>query len=516
MINIKTICFGCLFLTGFSTFQLVAQVSPEPDTAGGRIEILNADELSFIKKDEESIKKLVGNVHLLQDSTEFFCDSAYQYEVSKMLEAFGNIRIIMNDSLELRGRRLSYNSNTRIAIVTQNVSLTDGATRLTTQNLTYYRNEGYGSYSKGGKLVDSVNTLTSIKGYYYPGNKQASFKEMVVLVNPDYTLKTDTLGYNTESRIATFLAPTEIISKKGTMLASKGYYDSKNKYLSLTSRATMRDSSYTLSSDTLYYDDSTLIGVARGKVVIEQNDSTLTIIGDKAIFNRNTNESTVYDFPVAIQRFDEDTLFMFADTLYTIEDSMKRRTFKAYHKVRFFMTDLQGKADSLVYAYNDSTIFLYEDPILWSEESQLTGDTIRIFLQNSRADSIWVGKNSFLVSKADTVGFNQVKGKELRAKFKENKLARLHVLGNGESIYYSQNEEGGFEGMNQALSQEILIYFRDNKAYKIKFIAQPEGKYYPMHEVLFKEFILEDMRWRIEEKPLRPLMDAQGLPVRLK
>ncbi len=499
---------------GMSTSLIGQSSSAEEDSIEVKIlKIINSDYLSFEKvSDESSYKKLVGNVHLIQDSTDFFCDSAYHFETENRLEAYGNVQVYLSDSMQLFSDTLIYDLRTRIAEVYHNIVLSDGTVTLTTDKLIYYRNEAWGIYREGGKLQDTVNILTSIFGSYYPRLKQAYFKEEVTLYNPDYTLETDTLGYNTETRVATFMAPTTITSDEGVINTNEGTYDTENKIIDLVSRASIADSTYTIYADSLNYADVDNIGIAKGDVIVEQNDSSLKIVGDYGVFNRESKESIITQNAIAVQIFDNDTLYMFADTLYSIEDSMGKRTFKAYYDVSIFMNEMQGKADSLVYEYSDSSIVLHSDPIIWSGESQLSGDTIFIQLKNGQADSMWVGKDGFLVSQEDTVGYNQVKGKEMRAKFANNQLSRLHVIGNSESIYYSKNEQGDYEGMNQALSQEMIIYLKDNEAKKIIFLANPEGKFYPIYEVIFNEYRLENMQWRILERPIKPNINSDGIP----
>ena len=501
----------------FNLYTLMsnAQVQPIPtqdSTDKMRVEIINTDILNFEKRGDQAVKKLIGNVHLIQDSTVFYCDSAYHFETENRLEAYDNVKVVMSDSVQLEGDKLEYDMNTRIAEIYDNITLTNGDTRLFTDRLTYYRNESFGYYSEGGTLEDTANTLTSIYGYYYPNQDEAFFKEQVILVNPEYVLETDTLGYQTETRVATFLSPTLITSDRGEIQTNKGYYDTLNEKIRLYNRASVADSTYTLFADSLDYDSGTELGYAFGEVVLEQADSSMKVVGDYGWFNRQSNESFITDNAVAIQFMESDTLYMFADTLFSMEDSMGNRTFRAYHEVSFYMGEMQGVADSMVYQYQDSNIVLYRKPAIWSDESQITGDTIFIQMKNNEPDSMWIGKNGFMVSREDTVGFNQVKGKEIRAKFKDQELAQLHVIGNSESIYFSKNEEGNYEGMNQALSQEMVFLFRDNTAYRIIFLANPEGKFKPIFEVLFEENKLEGMSWRIDERPVQPPLNEEGIP----
>jgi len=488
----------------------VYQTEGEKEAASKRIHILHANYLSIEKMNDESVQKLIGNVRILQDSTYFYCDSAYHFEQSNQLKAFGHVKVEMPDSVVLLANRMDYDGNEKVAYVYDDIVLTDHEVVLTTDRLVYYRLERYGKYEDGGQIKNEQDTLTSMTGYYYPDEHKAYFRENVDLKSPDYTLATDTLGYHTELKIAYFMSPTIIVSDDGEILATRGTYDSRYKKIELFERSVVKDSTYILTADSLFYTDSTNFGLALGNIFIQQEDSSLEIRGNYGTFNRQTNESVVTQGAVAIQYMDDDTLYMFADTLYSRKDSNDNRIFRAYHHLSFYMNEMQGKADSMVYFFTDSMMILYADPVLWSDMNQLTGDTVRIWMKASKADSMWVGRNSFMVGEEDTVGYNQIKGKEMRAKFRDNQLARLHVIGNSESIYYNKNDEGHYEGMNECIAQEMIISLVDNEVRKIRFNADPEGKYHPIHEVLFQEFQLDGMRWRIAERPLRPQPTSGG------
>jgi lipopolysaccharide export system protein LptA len=93
----------------------------------------------------------------------------------------------------------------------------------------------------------------------------------------------------------------------------------------------------------------------------------------------------------------------------------------AYNHVKIFKSDLQGKCDSLVYNYTDSTIYFYRDPVLWNERSQLTADTINIQLANNKINRMYLRTNSFVISQDTLLQYNQVKGRQMTAFFKRQK-----------------------------------------------------------------------------------------------
>lgn len=540
---------------------IVAQEAfPPPETSDDstsrRVKILNSDLLSFSTVNGVQLQKLIGNVKILQDSTIFYCDSAYYFEADNRLEAFSNVRVEMPDSVVMVAKRATYDGNTRIAEAFENITLTDRSVTLKTEHLTYDRNEEFGFFDKKGTLLDGDTKLTSLLGYYYPQENMSYFKKEVVLESPDYTLYTDTLAYDTELKIARFITKTTIVSDGGEIVTTNGNYDTEARRVNLFERSQVTDSTYILSADTLFYDDALDMGYAIGQVVVDQKDTTLQLKGNYGEFNRATDESLVTNNPVAIQVFENDTLFLFADTLKSIiqtrldtvsyrflpkalatidsllsdstitdslvlatylldslgvdtfrVDTQKFRIFKGYYNVRFFMNELQGRCDSLVYFYDDSMLLMYQSPMLWAEDNQLYGDTIKVWMKNGEADSMWIGANSFLVSEEDTVGFNQMKGKEMRASFRDGDMYRLAVIGNSESIYFAKEEdstETRYQGMNQALAQAINLYFEDNELQKIVFLSQPEGSFKPMFEVLFQPNRLDGMKWLPENRPIRP------------
>jgi len=480
--------------------------SPNSGSLNGKIiEVLNADILTFQKTGARSAQKLIGNVRLLHDSTYFYCDSAYLYDFDNSFEAFSHIKADMPDGSVMTCKRMTYSGNTKILKAFDNIELEDGDATLRTNRLIYYRDKNYGYYSGGGELQDNKNLLTSEKGFYYPDEDMAYFKGRVELVNEDYTLSTDTLGYNTQTETARFMTYTRIKSDDSEIITYDGEYDTRNDAIRLFDQAQVKDDEYELKGDSLFYDNARNVGIAQGNVTLDETEGDMTVSGGYAEFDRKNHSSFVTRNAVATQSFDDDTLYILADTLFSFEDTVAdTRTFIAYHNVIVYMNDMQGRADSLVYHYNDSIIELFNSPILWSDESQLTGDTIRIWMRNKEVDSMSVKYNGFLVSQEDTVGFNQVKGKRLEAKFEDSQIRWMHVIGNSENIYFTKDEEDKYQGMNQAQSQEMIVYLKDNKTEKVVFLKQPEGVYKPFHEIVFQTNELDGMKWRVDERPEKP------------
>ena len=72
------------------------------------------------------------------------------------------------------------------------------------------------------------------------------------------------------------------------------------------------------------------------------------------------------------------------------------RYFQAFYHVRVFSDSVQAVSDSMFYSFKDSVFRLYKDPVVWSKENQVTGDTILLFTKNKKADRFKVFENSLL------------------------------------------------------------------------------------------------------------------------
>jgi hypothetical protein len=200
-----------------------------------------------------------------------------------------------------------------------------------------------------------------------------------------------------------------------------------------------------------------------------------------------------------------DTLHIHGDTLYSTAryDSVGNefRLMKIFFGVRFFRSDMQGSCDSLSYSTADSTFRMYREPIMWDESTQITGDTIYLLTKNNRPDTLKVLSKAFMISKIDSTKHNQVSGRSMLGKFGGGELRRVYVNGNGQTIYYPEEEDGDFIGMNRSLCSNLLIHFAEKKVKRIVFLKMPEGKLYPLPEVTPDLKHLEGFRPLFDQRP---------------
>ena len=263
---------------------------------------------------------------------------------------------------------------------------------------------------------------------------------------------------------------------------------------------------YLLKGDELYFDNELGSYSAKGNVYLFAKEDSVIITGDQANFWQDKGIAKVYGDPLLKKSLRMDTLYLRADTLVSIDDSLAvNKRLLAYNNVKIFKTDIQGKADSLAYYLSDSSISFFNDPILWNEGSQITADTIHVLVKKGTIDQLRTSVNSFIISEDSTKNYNQIKGRQMIAHFNGKSIKDVDVNGNGESIYFVAEEENTdvLMGMNQIICSNMKIIFKENQVNDIRFYTNPDGSFVPPHELKDDDKKLEGFAWRIEERPSR-------------
>ena len=488
--------------------------SPRPTLAppvaakGAPIQLLTAGKLLGGEFNGVKIRKLLGNVSFQQEDTFLYCDSAYQYLDRNQVEAFSNVRVLQSDTMTITGDKGFYDGDQRTARMAGNVVMRDTRMTLTTPSLVYDLDRKTASYTETGHLTDPQNTLDSQQGFYDTNSKVFVFTNNVHLVTPDSELNNDLLRYNTVSKIAYFDGPTRIKGKQGNLYAEGGNYNTITRVSNFKKNAKIDTPNYLLGGDELVYDEVKMYGVARGHVSLISKKDNLTLRGDVGRYWRALGRTKLYGGrPVVRNISDKDTLYMAADTLVSVEarpgQTTTRTVLYAYPKVKIFRGALQGICDSLTYDRQDSIIYLNRNPVLWQAKNQLTADSMQIRSKRGRVDEIRLYANAFAVDQDTLLNFNQTKGRNMMAYFRDNKLRRVDVLGNAESIFYALDNDTATTGMNRVLSANMRMLFLESKLNKITVLANPEARFIPPHELKPDDERLKGFRWLAKERPTR-------------
>lgn len=466
------------------------------------IELLHADRLVADQSTPMGANKLIGNVRLEQKGVLMFCDSAYLHD-NNNLDAFGNVRIEEGDSMTLTSDSLHYDGDARLAQMRGNVVIDNKSSILTTNYLDYDRMSGVAYYFGGGEIDSEQEKthLTSEKGYYYPEIRTFHFKDSVVMINPDYEIRTDTMHYSSDMEKTWFFGPTFIDSDSRTIYCERGWFDQLKDDAKFIQNAKILSSAQQLEGDTIYYDAAKKVGESFCNVALIDTNEKFEVTGDYAIYYEDDSVSLVTKNMLLKQDMGGDTFFLTADTLRSLVDTNHKRIVKTFHNVRFFKKDLQGKCDSLVYLIADSIINLYDDPVLWSEDNQITADSISLLMKNQDIDRMLMDRNAFIASLDDSVYYNQIKGKNMVAYFKESALHKVDVFKNGETVYYSREDDGKMIGVNETKCSNMTILIDSSKIKTIKFYDKPDAQLTPSDDMEPLGTRLRGFIWRSDERP---------------
>lgn len=487
--------------------SIVLAAIATPTSAQTKVEIKNAEYLDYHQALYGKVKRLIGSVEIKHEDVTMFCDSAYLYEEDNNFTAFNNVKIYQGDSVSMFGDTLFYEGNTRQGLLKgKTVTLQDGQMTLTTDAIRYDAVNGVGYYTTGGTIVNKENNLVSKIGTYYTKGNLFEFKKEVVLKNPEYTMYCDTLQYNTQSRIAYFFGPTDIYSTKDSnhVYCENGWYNTKINYSQFSKNSYIETKDKKLSADSMVYTGKTGIDRAYRNILLVDTTNKIEIRGQLGEYNRNSNIAWVTKAPNAAMQVEDDTLFITADTLRTWFDTTRQnRTLYTYHNTKFYKRDLQGVCDSLHYSFNDSVINLEVDPIVWSDNNQITADSIRVYMKDGEIDHISMKLNTFIVSEKDSGDkYNQIKGRNSIASFKDKRLHKVDVNKDVETIYYIEEDTGKYIGMQRMVSGDLSIVLENNQVKQVKYYLEPTGNLHPMDKIPAGEEKLDGFEWKIARRPM--------------
>lgn len=465
-----------------------------------RVDLLYADEAQADKQQRPDVQVLIGSVRMKHDSMYMFCDSALIFEKSNSVEAFGNVRMEQGDTLFIYGDYLYYDGMSQLAMIRENVRMINRKTVLTTDSLNYDRLYNLGYYFEGGTLTDEENVLTSEWGEYSPATKLAVFNHDVKLVNPQFVLTSDTLKYSTLSKIATILGPSDIVSDNNHIYSERGEYNTTTDQAELLDRSVLTNEGKRLTGDSLYYDRKLGYGEAFDNVVMNDTVNKNMLTGNYCFYNELTGNALATQRAVAIDYSQGDSLFMHGDTLrlitYNLDTDSMYREMRVYHKVRAYRTDVQAVCDSLVYNSKDSCMTMYTDPIVWNGNQQLLGEEIKVYMNDSTIDWAHIINQALAIERKDSIHYNQVAGKEMKAFFEKGEMRQVDVNGNVLVIYYPVEEkDSSLIGLDYTEGGFLRMLLKDRRMERGSFIGKASGTMYPMNQIPPDKFRLPSFAW---------------------
>jgi hypothetical protein len=211
----------------------------------------------------------------------------------------------------------------------------------------------------------------------------------------------------------------------------------------------------------------------------------------------------------SVVSYEIDTLLIKSKFMEGFRDTAN--FFKAFDSVKIIRGDFASVNDFTLYLRDDKKIITEKTsdstsrPVLWYENSQLTGDSITIFLQENEIKNLVVNENAFMLSqnKTYTLRFDQTSSKNIRLTFEGNDLQRAEFEEKVQSIYYLFEDEKP-NGVSKSTGQNAAIIFADNEVSEVRLYGSPTSEYYPEVKVvgLERTFTLPKFVFN-ENRPLK-------------
>ena len=449
-----------------------------------------------------------GQVYIVHEGVEMWCDQAYVYTKDNFVKAYGGVKIAQGDSISMLSKYGEYNGNTQFAFASGDVNFKDPKTTLKTDTLYFDRIKQQAFYRSGGTVKDTASTLTSRVGRYFAADKKYQFLSNVKITNPEYTINSEQLDFYSESGIAYMYGESTIESETSTVYCERGYYNTRSDIGYFVKNSRIDYENRVLHGDSIYFDRNRNFASATNNIKVIDTLNQSFIRGHYAEVYRDKDSLFITKRAVAITVRENDSIYIHADTL-RITGAPDNRILRGYYKARMFKKGMpgeeptSGKSDSIYVNEKTGLTKLLRNPVLWSGENQMTGDTIHLLrnLKTDQLDTLKVFNNAFIVQK-DSAGYNQVKGERLIGLFTNNVLDTVNIVKNTQVIFFSRNEKQELVGINNTLSSSIQLYIENEEIRGIRFNQQVTGKLYPPSQFPENARILPGFKWRGEERLL--------------
>jgi lipopolysaccharide export system protein LptA len=287
-----------------------------------KIRILNSDLSKSIESDTGTVSRFRHNVKIEHEGVIMECDSAVLWP-NGIFEAFGNAKVTKGTTV-VTGDMMIYSEITGKANVTGRiVYLTDGGSTLRTTEVDFDTGTETGYFKNEGTIADSFRTIESQKGYYYSKIKEFEFIGRVQSDTKDYVLQSDSMKYNIDTKISTFYSNTHIWSENGYLYCDRGWYDSDKAIMFFHRNSYMMSPKQEVFADSIYYENEGRKGRLYSNIQVTDTVQKTVALADFADFDMTLEDFLMRRNPSIIMYDDNDSVFLRADTLYSMTTTVK-------------------------------------------------------------------------------------------------------------------------------------------------------------------------------------------------
>ena len=445
-----------------------------------------------------------NQIYIEHEGVEMWCDVAFFYKDENFVKAYKNVRIKQGDSVAMRSRYAEYNGNTKFAFARGDVWLKKDTTTIATDTMYFDRIKQQAYYRSGGVVTSPNSKIRSKIGRYYLDKDKISFVHKVEVTNPQYTINSEQLDFYSVNEQAYLYGPTTITSDSSQVYCERGFYDTKNDrgYFVKNSRIDYKNRQ--VFGDSLYFDRATNFASATNNIRVIDTLNKSIIKGHYAEVYRDKDSVLITHRAVAITVEQQDSAYVHAEKLI-VTGKPENRILRGFHNVKLYKNDISGKCDSIHLNQKTGLTQMIRRPVLWSDQSQITGDSIHLKSNtvSEKIDTLKVFNNSFIIQRDSISGYNQIKGEQLYGYFNDdNQLEKVDINNNAESIIYIREDTGILQGIDKSKSASIHITFKNQAIDEVTKYKTPGGDVWPESKWEDLPQTLQGFEWRGGEQLL--------------
>ncbi len=476
-----------------------------------------------------------------------------EYDMETNIGTYKNGGNVVNKKSVLTSKEGYYYADLKDVYFKKNVLLKDPAYNIDTDSLLYNTTTQTTRFISQTSIKDSSGRVIKTRdGFYNQQTGKAEFGQRPEIIDGKTSIRANRIAFDDSTGVYQAEGNAIIIdTAQGTTIIGGLIYQNRKTEAVLATRKPLmiikqgNDSIY-ITADTLFSARLTdkfgrvslmidTIKVTRA-VAINEKDSSQNISPDTTLSSgladtlNSTDSLLVIDTLMGkkLLAIEKDSIKSIpADTLLTLkpvdtlvnrsaaitgtakekkvlagnEKDSTNRYFEGYRNVRIFSDSLQAVCDSLFYSFKDSVFRLYQDPVVWAQNSQITGDTILLFTKNKKADKVEAFENSFLINRIEDDVYNQIKSLRMDGWFIDGNIDSVRAKTFAECIYYIQDEDSAYTGVNQSQSDIIDIYFENKELEKVVFRTAVTGTLWPISQKSPRDMQLPGFRWLEDRRP---------------
>ncbi len=419
---------------------------------------MQSNQLDQIIVNDTTWQKFAGNVIIEHLDFKIKSDTIIIDEFKTLIKGWGNTEIT-NDSISCKSDSINIKKlQDHIVFYNNTILKTNGMTIYSNQITYDYKNKKLNYYS-GGTIKSKNQNIESQVFLYNIESKESSFSKNINLKTQDFVIQTDTMHEYNDT--ITFIGMTNIKNSELDIYCNKGLLKKSNTLI-LDNGVKVHVKNEIIQAKKLIRDIKKDTNHFTEDVKIITEDST-------HVFG---NELTQLDDVSTITKNCKIKLLNNTDSIIVTGDSIlinnQDNTIQINSNVIINGQDLHGSCEIMTFESNYTEINMLTRPVLFFNQTQLTGEIITLFKQNNQLDSIYIPKNPFIRSPNDSLSYdNQIKGNFLEGKLKEKSIDFLEFNGNSKMKYFDKNiENKSVLGINNIEAGKIKILFDNSNNIK--------------------------------------------------